>query len=103
MSDVGGFGELHRSDGVGELVPPGDAAELAAVLGRLLADPAARARLRQASERAAAGPLAWDVGGRAHRGRLPRARPVNDRSQAPRYSQPRAGSLVPGRGTPRRR
>ncbi len=59
MSDVGGFGELHRSDGVGELVPPGDASELATVLGRLLADPAARARLANASEQAAAGPLAW--------------------------------------------
>jgi glycosyltransferase involved in cell wall biosynthesis len=59
MSDVGGFGELHRSDGVGELVPPGDAAELAAVLGRLLGDRAARARLGERSAAAAAGPLGW--------------------------------------------
>ena len=61
MSDVGGFGELHRSDGVGELVPPGDAVALAAALGRLLGDPAARARLAQRSAAAAAGPLSWDA------------------------------------------
>jgi glycosyltransferase involved in cell wall biosynthesis len=60
MSDVGGFGELHRSDGVGELVRPGDARELAATVGRLLADPAARARLAERSAEAAAGPLGWD-------------------------------------------
>jgi glycosyltransferase involved in cell wall biosynthesis len=59
MSDVGGFGELHRSDGVGELFPPGDASELAAVLGRLLDDRGARARLAERSAAAAAGPLAW--------------------------------------------
>jgi D-inositol-3-phosphate glycosyltransferase len=44
---------------VGELVPPGDAAELAAVLGRLLGDRAARARLGERSAAAAAGPLGW--------------------------------------------
>ena len=60
MSDVGGFGELHRSDGVGELVPPGDAAALAAVLGRLLGDPAARTELAARSAAAATGPLGWD-------------------------------------------
>jgi glycosyltransferase involved in cell wall biosynthesis len=60
MSDVGGFGELHRGDGVGELVPPGDAAALAATLGGLLADPGARARLAERSAAAAAGPLGWD-------------------------------------------
>jgi glycosyltransferase involved in cell wall biosynthesis len=60
LSDVGGFGELHRSDGVGEVVPPGDAVALAAALGRLLCDPAARARLAQRSAVAAAGPLSWD-------------------------------------------
>jgi glycosyltransferase involved in cell wall biosynthesis len=61
MSDVGGFGELHRSDGVGELVPSGDASELAAVLGRLLGDGVARARLAEHSAAAAAGPLSWAV------------------------------------------
>jgi len=60
MSDVGGLRELHRGDGVGELVPPGDAAALAATLGRLLADPDARARLAERSAAAAAGPLGWD-------------------------------------------
>jgi glycosyltransferase involved in cell wall biosynthesis len=59
MSDVGGFGELHRSFGVGELVPAGDSVELAAVLGRLLGDPDARARLAEHSAAAAAGPLSW--------------------------------------------
>jgi glycosyltransferase involved in cell wall biosynthesis len=59
LSDVGGFGELHRSDGVGELVPPGDTVELAAVLGRLLGDRGARARLAERSAAAAAGPLSW--------------------------------------------
>ena len=60
MSDVGGFGELHRSDGVGEVVPPGDATALAGALSRLLADPEARARLAERSAAAAAGPLGWD-------------------------------------------
>jgi glycosyltransferase involved in cell wall biosynthesis len=44
---------------VGELVPPGDAVELAAVLGRLLGDRAARAHLAERSVAAAAGPLSW--------------------------------------------
>jgi glycosyltransferase involved in cell wall biosynthesis len=60
LSDVGGFGELHRAEGVGELVPPGDAGALAAALARVLSDPEVRARLAAASERAAAGPLGWD-------------------------------------------
>jgi glycosyltransferase involved in cell wall biosynthesis len=60
MSDVGGFGELHRGDGVGELVPPGAAAALAATVARLLADPDARTRLAERSAAAAAGPLGWD-------------------------------------------
>ena len=59
LSDVGGFGELHRSEGVGELVLPGDTVELAAVLGRLLGDRSARARLAERSAAAAAGPLSW--------------------------------------------
>ena len=98
MSDVGGFGELHRSDGVGELVPPGDAVALAAALGRLLGDPAARARLAQRSAAAAAGPLELGCGRRAHRGGLPRAHGVNRRGQTPSYSQARAGGLVPRGG-----
>jgi glycosyltransferase involved in cell wall biosynthesis len=60
LSDVGGFGELHRRDGVGEIVPPGDAEALAASVGRLLADDTARAQLAERSAAAAAGPLGWD-------------------------------------------
>jgi glycosyltransferase involved in cell wall biosynthesis len=59
MSDVGGFGELHRRDGVGELVQPGDAAGLAAALTRVLGDDDLRAALRERSAAAAAGPLSW--------------------------------------------
>jgi glycosyltransferase involved in cell wall biosynthesis len=59
MSDVGGFGELHRRDGVGELVAPGDAAGLAAALGRVLVDEGLRASLRARSAAAAGGPLGW--------------------------------------------
>lgn len=60
LTDVGGFGELHRREGVGELVPPGDADALAAALGRVLADAGARAALAERSAAAAAGPLGWD-------------------------------------------
>ena len=59
LSDVGGFGELHRRDGVGELVAPGDAAGLAAALGRVLGDDGLRAGLRERSAAAAGGPLSW--------------------------------------------
>ena len=59
MSDVGGFGELHRRDGVGELVEPGDAAGLAATLARVLGDDDLRAALRERSAAAAEGPLSW--------------------------------------------
>jgi glycosyltransferase involved in cell wall biosynthesis len=59
MSDVGGFGELHRRDGVGELVAPGDTAGLAAALARVLGDDGLRAALRERSAAAAGGPLSW--------------------------------------------
>jgi glycosyltransferase involved in cell wall biosynthesis len=59
MSDVGGFGELHRRDGVGELVAPGDAAGLAAALARVLGDDGLRASLRARAAVAADGPLGW--------------------------------------------
>ncbi len=59
MSDVGGFGELHRRDGVGELVAPGDAAGLAVALARVLGDGRVRAALRERSAAAAGGPLGW--------------------------------------------
>ena len=59
LSDVGGFGELHRRDGVGELVRAGDAAGLAAALARVLGDDDLRAALRERSAAAASGPLSW--------------------------------------------
>jgi glycosyltransferase involved in cell wall biosynthesis len=59
LSDVGGFGELHRRDDVGELVAPGDAADLATVLTRVLGDAELRAALRERSAAAARGPLSW--------------------------------------------
>jgi glycosyltransferase involved in cell wall biosynthesis len=59
LSDVGGFGELHRRDGVGELVAPGDVAGLGAALVRVLGDDRLRANLRERSAAAAAGPLSW--------------------------------------------
>jgi glycosyltransferase involved in cell wall biosynthesis len=59
LSDVGGFRELHERHGVGELVPAGDVSALAAAVAAVLADPARRDRLRQASAAAAAGPFAW--------------------------------------------
>jgi glycosyltransferase involved in cell wall biosynthesis len=59
LSDAGGFRELHDRHGVGELVPAGDAPALAAAVAGVLADPARRERLREASARAAAGPFGW--------------------------------------------
>jgi glycosyltransferase involved in cell wall biosynthesis len=59
MSDVGGFGELHRKEGVGELVQSGDAAGLATALARVLGDADLRAALRARSAAAADGPLSW--------------------------------------------
>jgi glycosyltransferase involved in cell wall biosynthesis len=59
LAGHGAAADLVRAVGAGEVVPPGDAAALAAALERLAADPAARAR------HAAAGP-AWV---RAHRDR----------------------------------
>jgi glycosyltransferase involved in cell wall biosynthesis len=56
-SDVGGFGEL----GAARMVPPGDEQALAAALGELLGDPAARAELATAAAGAAAGPYSWDT------------------------------------------
>lgn len=60
LSDVGGFPEVAAS-GAAELVPPGDAPALHAALVRLLADPAARARLAAAAAEAAATTWSWDA------------------------------------------
>ena len=60
LSDVGGFRELVDEHGAGVLVPPGDPGELAAAIGRLLADPGERRRLEGRAASAAAGPFSWD-------------------------------------------
>jgi glycosyltransferase involved in cell wall biosynthesis len=60
LSDVGGFRELVEEHGAGVLVPPGDRGELAAAIGRLLADPGERRALEERAAAAAAGPLSWD-------------------------------------------
>ncbi len=59
LSAVGGFPEVAAT-GAARLVPPGDAAELAAALVELVGDEAARAELAAAAARAAAGPYSWD-------------------------------------------
>jgi glycosyltransferase involved in cell wall biosynthesis len=63
LSAVGGFPEVAEA-GAARLVPPGDAEALAGALRELLADPAARAELAAAAERAAAGPFSWDEAAR---------------------------------------
>jgi glycosyltransferase involved in cell wall biosynthesis len=61
LSDVGGFREIVDDYGAGRLVPPGDPSALAAAIGELLSDRAARERLAQRARAAAAGPLSWDA------------------------------------------
>jgi len=63
LSDVGGFGEVAAT-GAGVVVPPGDAAALAATLGELLRDEDRRMRMAQAAAAAAAGPYSWDEAAR---------------------------------------
>ncbi|MDO8186344.1 glycosyltransferase [Conexibacter sp. JD483] len=63
LTEVGGFPEVAAT-GAAELVPPGDAPALHAALVRLLADPAARARLAAAARAAAASTYSWDEIGR---------------------------------------
>jgi glycosyltransferase involved in cell wall biosynthesis len=63
LSDVGGFSEIV-ANGAGLLVPPGDAAALAAALRRVLDDEAERTRMAQAAAAAAAGPYSWDEAAR---------------------------------------
>jgi glycosyltransferase involved in cell wall biosynthesis len=59
LSAVGGFPEVAET-GAARLVPPGDTAALAAVLGELIRAEPARAELAAAATRAAAGPYSWD-------------------------------------------
>lgn len=65
LSAVGGFPEIAAT-GAAELVPPGDAGALRDALARLLADPAARARLAVAATAAASGPYSWERSAAAH-------------------------------------
>ncbi len=61
LGDVGGFAELGRRHGAARLVTPGDPDALAAALGDLLDDPAARAELSAATARAIEGEFGWDA------------------------------------------
>ncbi|MFN2611868.1 MAG: glycosyltransferase family 4 protein [Solirubrobacterales bacterium] len=63
LSAVGGFPEVAAHGGA-RLVPPGDVDALAATLGELVGDPAARERLAAASAAAAANHYSWDDIGR---------------------------------------
>jgi glycosyltransferase involved in cell wall biosynthesis len=65
LSDVGGFGEVG-AQGAAALVRPGDAAALAAQIGRLLGDDGARAELAEGARRAAATRYSWDAIARRH-------------------------------------
>jgi glycosyltransferase involved in cell wall biosynthesis len=58
VSDIGSFSEIAET-GAARLVPPDDPAVLHEVLSTLIADPAARARLAEASAAAAAGSYSW--------------------------------------------
>jgi glycosyltransferase involved in cell wall biosynthesis len=63
LSAVGGFPEIAEA-GAARLVPRGDTDALAAVLGELVGDEAARVELATAASRAAAGPFSWDEAAR---------------------------------------
>ncbi len=60
LSAVGGFPELAAEHGAARIVPPEDAAALAAALRELVADERARGELAEAARTAAAGPFSWD-------------------------------------------
>jgi glycosyltransferase involved in cell wall biosynthesis len=61
LGDVGGFAEFGRRHGAARLVPPGDAAALAAALRELVADSGERERLAAAARRAVADSYGWDA------------------------------------------
>jgi glycosyltransferase involved in cell wall biosynthesis len=59
-SAVGGFSEVAEDHGAVRVVPPGDAAALAAALNELMGSAEARSDLAEAAARAAAGPYSWE-------------------------------------------
>jgi glycosyltransferase involved in cell wall biosynthesis len=63
LTAVGGFPEVAAT-GAARLVPPGDAAALAATLTDLAADEPARRELATAARAAADGPFSWDEAAR---------------------------------------
>lgn len=63
VSDVGGFSEVADAGGA-VLVPPDDAAALAAAISRMLEDEPERLRVGQAARAAAAGPYSWQEAAR---------------------------------------
>jgi glycosyltransferase involved in cell wall biosynthesis len=60
LSAVGGFPEIAERDGAALLAAPGDPADLASALEKLLGDEGERRRLAEAARRAAAGSHSWD-------------------------------------------
>ena len=66
LSRVGGFTEVGERHGAARLVPPGDAGELAAALGELVAEPETRERLGAAAAEAARSHYSWDDIARRH-------------------------------------
>ncbi|MGZ5419368.1 MAG: glycosyltransferase family 4 protein [Solirubrobacterales bacterium] len=65
LSAVGGFPEV-AAHGAARLVPPGDEAELAAVLSELVASPEDRRRLADAARKAASTHYSWAQIGERH-------------------------------------
>ena len=87
LSAVGGFPEVAAT-GAARLVPPGDAAALAAALGELVGDEAARAELAAAAAPRRRRPLLLG------RGRPPHPRPLPRADRGPRDDRRRRDPLL---------
>ena len=98
LSAVGGFPEVAAT-GAARLVPPGDAAALAAALAELVGDEAARAELAAAAEPRRRRPLLLGRGRPPHPRPLPRAArgPRDDRRRDPLLALRRPDRLHPRR------